>query len=330
MTGDSGGAVETLLMTLAVIAASLSAGCLVRRVVGESGEPALAALRRRMQLVALFGCMPLSAMLSLWGLPAPDVRLLALPALGVASWAAGGLFALLAARLLRLDRRQTGSMFCCGTFTNIGALGGLVSVLYLGEGSIALVALYRLCEDFYYFGVGLPVARRYGAEAATPETGRRKGRVLAGGPVLAGVLAALALGVLLNWQGVPRPAWCGPLASGTMLLATVLFLTAVGMSLRLSRVGLYTRQWMSVAAIKFCCTPAVVCSLGWWAGLGAVDGGLPLKTVLIVSCMPVAMNALVPPSLYHLDLDMANTCWLCTTAALIVILPLLLLALPCI
>jgi predicted permease len=40
--------------------------------------------------------------------------------------------------------------------------------------------------------------------------------------------------------------------------------------------------------------------------------------------MPVAFNALIPPSIYNLDLDLANSCWFFTTASLVVVLPLLL------
>jgi predicted permease len=39
--------------------------------------------------------------------------------------------------------------------------------------------------------------------------------------------------------------------------------------------------------------------------------------------MPVAFSALVPASIYDLNLDLANSCWLVTTLSLIVILPLL-------
>ncbi len=44
--------------------------------------------------------------------------------------------------------------------------------------------------------------------------------------------------------------------------------------------------------------------------------------------MPVAMTALVPPSLFNLDLDLANACWVFSTAGLIVVLPALLIILP--
>ena len=79
-----------------------------------------------------------------------------------------------------------------------------------------------------------------------------------------------------------------------------------------------------MAAIKFVGVPLVVAGLAWTIGYGAIDGGLPLKTVLIVSAMPVAMNALMPPSLYGLDLDLAKACWIFSTAALVVVLPALL------
>ena len=59
-----------------------------------------------------------------------------------------------------------------------------------------------------------------------------------------------------------------------------------------------------------------------------MDGGLPLKVVTILSAMPVAMNALIPPSLFRLDLDLANACWVFTTMELVVILPVLVIILP--
>lgn len=314
---------EAMLLTFAVIVGSLVIGYALQRYTLPRATvwAALQAVRQRMQLVALFGCIPCAALLSLWGLPQPDARLLGLPLLGVANWMLGGAFALWAARLLRLDRAQTGSLFCCGTFTNIGALGGLVCVLALGERTIALVALYRLCEDLYYFGVGLPVARRFGV--ASRGGGKPLYAVLTE-PVFLWVLTALGTGFALRWAEIPRPAWCGTLASGLVLLATMLFLTGIGMSLRLSRLSCYTKECLAVACIKFILAPCCITGLAFALGLGAVEGGLPLRVVLVLSAMPVAMNALVPPSLYGLDVDLANTCWIATTGALLLVLPVLL------
>jgi hypothetical protein len=45
---------------------------------------------------------------------------------------------------------------------------------------------------------------------------------------------------------------------------------------------------------------------------------------MILSSMPVAFNALIPPSIYDLDLDLANSCLLITMALLVIVLPVLL------
>lgn len=316
-----------LLLTLGIIFASLVAGYLFQRRADAGkvrlSEERMAALRQRMQRIALFGFIPLSAMLSLWGLPSPDTRLLALPLLGLCAWVWGGLLSLLFAKWLRLDRAQTGALYCCCTFTNIGAVGALVAVVFYGEGAIALVALYRLCEELFYFSVSFPISRWYGMG-----DGPLSFRNLRFDPILRVVVCALLLGIGLNLLGLPRPEAFGHLAAAFMIAATVLFLVAIGMSLRPSRLGRYTRQWLCVAAVKFVGVPVLVTGIAFAIGYGEIDGGLPLRVVAILSSMPVAMTALVPPSLFNLDLDLANACWIFTTAALVVVLPVLLFILP--
>ncbi len=78
------------------------------------------------------------------------------------------------------------------------------------------------------------------------------------------------------------------------------------------------------ALIKFAIVPLCAITAAWFIGYGQIDHGLPLKVVTIFACMPVAFNALIPPSIYDLDLDLANACWFFTTSALIVVLPVLL------
>ena len=70
-------------------------------------------------------------------------------------------------------------------------------------------------------------------------------------------------------------------------------------------------------------TAVLLSTIAIFLGYGAIEGGLPLKVVIILSSMPVAFSALIPVSIYDLNLDLANSCWLVTTLSLIVILPLL-------
>ena len=321
---------DRLLLTLAIIFVSLIAGYLFQQWVRSGRSPlneeSMRALRLRIQKGAMFGLIPLSAMLSLWGLPSPDARLLALPVLGIGAWVCGGVMALMLSRLLKLDRRQTGSMFCCGSFTNIGAVGSLVSVMLFGEQTISIAALYRLCEEIYYFGVAMPVARWHGQEeGGKAHFSLRDFRLE---PVLKVILCALGLGITLNLTGVPRPDLFGTLSSGAMILGTVCFLLSIGMSLRLSRMACYVKQSAAISLIKFVGCPLVIVALAMLCGLGDIDNGLPLKVVAILAAMPVAMNALIPPSLFDLDLDLANACWVFTTLELVVVLPILVIVLP--
>ena len=320
---------ERLLLTLGIIFVSLVAGYTCRHA-AEAGKlpwnaAALEQSRRKMQTLAVFVLIPISAMLSLWGLPKPDPRLIALPVLGLMAWILGGAIALVAARKLGLDRPQTGSLYCCGTFTNIGAVGGLTSLLFLGENSIALVALYRLCEELYYYSVSFPIARWYSPLNTETKLSFRAFRL---DPILCVIVCALGAGFVLNITGVPRPEFCGPLASGAMIAATTLFLFAIGLSLRLSRLSCYLAPSLAVCAIKFVAVPLVIISIAALMGFGSMEGGLPLRVVAILAAMPVAMTALVPPTLFHLDVDLANACWIFSTLGLVAVLPLLMLFLP--
>ncbi len=76
-----------------------------------------------------------------------------------------------------------------------------------------------------------------------------------------------------------------------------------------------------VSLIKFIFVPGSVYLLGSILGLGSVDGGLPLKVSVILASMPVAFTAMGPPTLYDLDVDLANTAWFVTTGLLVLVVP---------
>ena len=111
---------------------------------------------------------------------------------------------------------------------------------------------------------------------------------------------------------------------GVLALGAFMLLVSIGLALRFRRVGDYVKEGASVAAIKFAMVPIATSTVAWSLGFGAIDGGLPLKVVMILSSMPVAFNALIPPSIYDLDLDLANSCLLITMALLVIVLPVLL------
>lgn len=320
---------ERLLLTVAIIFFSLALGVAVKRA-SETNKlrvspDALAKTRRLLQTVAIFVLLPAAAALSLWGLPHPKPGLFLLPLFGLFSYVWGGYLATKVAKFLKMNRGQTGAFYCCGAFTNIGAVGGLVCLMFLGEDSIALVALYRLTEEAYYFSVAFPIAKHYGPDNTGTKLCFASFKPNA---TLTGIVVALLCGLGLNIAGAPRPEVLGSVASASMLLATFFFLFSIGLTLRITRAWNYKRFSLWMCAIKFIGAPALIVALAWLLGFGDFENGLPLKVVAILSSMPVAMTALVPPSLFRLDVDLANACWIFTTAALPIVLSALIIVLP--
>ena len=287
----------------------------------------IAEIRKLLQKVALLGLNPIAILGAVWIVRIKDPGLIAMPFIGFFALLTGGLLALEAARILKLEPKKTGAIFGCGSFTNIGSIGALICFVFLGEAGFALVPIYKLFEDVSYYAIGFPIARYYSGVREKNGNAAARLKGLLRDPFILVSVSSLLFGALLNLSGLERPAFYGLANSAIVPLATVLLLTSIGMALRFSRVGNYLRECVSVSLIKFILVPGIIFILARTIGFGKMEDALPLKVVIILSSMPVAFNALIPPSIYDLDLDLANSCWFVTTALLILVLPILLLVL---
>ncbi|MGI6783410.1 MAG: AEC family transporter [Aminivibrio sp.] len=309
---------KPILSSFALIAAGLLAGYGVQlfAAMGVFGpEPPIARLRSFLQRLVLLGLSPVTFIGALWIVEIREPKIAWLAAIGAFCHVFGGAAAALLAPLLRLDRPKAGAFFCCGFFTNVGAIGGLVVFLFLGEEGYAFVPVFKLLEELVYYGAGFPAARLYG-DAGGKEERSLPARLLRD-PFFLVALAGLVVGSALNLSGVPRPAVFSSLNSLLIPLNTVILLSSIGMAMRFGRTGRYLGEGVAIMGLKFLLVPAVCTALARTAGLE----GLPLKAVLILSSMPVAFNSLIPPSLYGLDLDLANSCFLISVLGLVLLLP---------
>ena len=315
-----------LIFTLGVIITGLATGYVIQQLHnrGRITLPVeIARLRKILQMTGLLGVLSVSFFLAVWIIRIPDPRLMAIPFIGLTALVLGGILAVAASRLMGHARRQTGAMFGCGSFTNIGAIGALVCIVFLGEAAFALVALYKLFEETYYYAVAFPITRGFGPlPGGGAGLGARLKRLFSD-PFVRTILGAIILGGTLNLAGVPRPGFFSTVNSIIVPLGSFMLLVAIGLGMRLSSLRAYLKEGLAMAAIKFLLIPTVVVSAGLLLGFGHIGGGLPLKVVLVCSSMPVAFNALIPPSIYDLDLDLANACWLVTNLGLVVTLPVL-------
>jgi hypothetical protein len=319
--------VSKFAYSFGIILTGLSLGYVIQMLVGRGMirlPIPIDRLRKLLQRIALLFVNPVAIVGAIWIVNIESVRLAALPFNGLFAILAGGVLALGAARLLHLEPKKTGAIYGCGSFTNIGSIGALVCFVFLGEKGFALVPIYKLFEELSYYSIGFPIAKYYGSSENTEKMSERvKG--LARDPFILVALSSIVLGGLLNVARIQRPEFLRTVVSAFVPLGTVMLLTSIGLALKFRRVRDYLKECISVSLIKFVLVPVSTVSLACLIGFGSIDEGLPLKVVIILFSMPVAFTALIPPSIYDLDLDLANSCWFFTTALLIAVLPLLLL-----
>jgi len=279
-------------------------------------------LRKLLQKGAFLFVNPVAIVGAVWIVDLKNAALIALPFIGLFTYLIGGALAIGASRLLNLEGKKAGALFGCGFFTNIGAIGTLVCYIFLGEAGFALVAIFKLFQEVAYYGIGFPIAKYFGSSRHdVPARGLLKHLVR--DPYLVMAVSAITIGGLLNLSDVQRPEFYKTIISVFVPLLTLLLLISIGMAMRFHKIGAYLRECVSISLIKFILVPVLVSLPAYFLGYGNIQNGLPLKVVLILSSMPVAFNALIPPSIYNLDLDLANSCWFFTTAMLLVVLPVL-------
>ena len=315
-----------LLFTLGIIAFGLFLGYTLKQVFerGIVRPPLpLSDLRKVLQKLALWGIMPIAFCGAIWIIKVDDLRVAAMPALGVTALLLGGAAALVVAGMMNLSRRQTGSFFVCGSFTNLGSMGGLVVFVFLGEAGFALVPLYKLLEEMVYYTIGFPVAKYFSAEGGDRVSAVKRLKTVLVDPFFLVALVSIGTGGVLNLSGVPRPEFYKTVNAVFIPFGTVVLLTSVGLAMRFSSIREYLKESLAVAGIKFLLVPIAVTGMAWALGYSRIDNGLPLKVVMVLSAMPVAFNSLVPPSLYDLNVDLANACWMLSTLALIIVVPML-------
>lgn len=284
----------------------------------------LDAVRKLLQKIALLFFMPVTVLGAIWIVNIKTISIAALPFIGFSAITMGGVLAWGAARVLKLEPRKAGALIPCGAFTNIGSIGALVCFIFLGENGFALVPIYKIFEELSYYAIGFPVAKYYSRVNQKTERTIDRLKNLAKDPFILVALASIAIGALLNLSGIPRPEYFKVVNSVFIPVGTTLLLVSIGLAMKFRSVRNYLRECLVISVIKFSIVPVCMTSVAYFIGYGAIDNGLPLKVVMILAAMPVAFNALIPPSIFDLDLDLANSCWFFTTSLLIFVLPILL------
>ena len=318
---------DKLIFTLVLVVLGVCCGYLFQQLavrdliqVGSDLTP----LKKRIQKIVFLGLNPVAIVGATWVARLEDINLIALPFLCITALAFGGVIAYGLSRLFRMNRKQTGAYVGCGTFTNIGALGALFCYMFLGEPGFALVPIYKLLEEFTYFAYVFPLAKSFSIDRTEKESLLHKLKVVFTDPLVDISIASIALGLVLNMSGLHRPEFFADLNAFLIPAIVFLLLFTIGLGMRFSSVGKDLAPALAITAMKFTVVPVVITGLGYLVGLHEIDNGLPLKVVYILSAGPVGFISVIPPTLYDLDADLANTCWLICNGLLIIQVPIIL------
>lgn len=315
---------QRLLFTLALIISGLVSGYVLQQVIRrkvDEHDLLLPRLRKFLQRFSILGLMPISFIGAFWIIPFGDLRIVLLPVIASSVALIGGALGLGTAVLLKKSGSQKGVLFTCGMFSNIGSLGGLTSFVFFGEEGFALLALYKIFEELLYYGIGFPVARYFRMEGQDSGAANNRLLQLLKDPFFLVASGSFLTGMGLNFSGIARPPAYEILISLFVPIGVFLILVSIGLGMRFSSVGSYLVEGSAIFTIKFIILPLIAGIASWLLGLHETQNGLPMKIVLIGASMPVAFNALVVASIYDLDLELANSCWLITTGSMLFVLP---------
>jgi len=233
--------------------------------------------------------IPISSIGAIWIIKVEDVRIALLPFLGIFALLVGGVLGFIAAKLLKLNRKESGSMFTCGSFTNITSIGGVICYLFLGEKGYALFSLYKLFELVTYFAIGFPIAKLFSSYVTIKENIISCLKTVFRDIFVVVALVSIAIETFLNLSGIERPEFYKIINAIFIPVGTVILLISIGLGMKFGKVRNYINECLAISVIKFIFIPLIVSATAFLLGYGKIEDGLPLKVVIILSSMPVLL-----------------------------------------
>jgi len=206
-------------------------------------------------------------------------------------------------------------------FSNNGyTLGNFLCLLFFGDRGLYLGSWFIALFLPVYYLVGFPIA---GILSGKKKVGVKSALIaLTRDPVSVVPISSIALGILLNLSGLPRPAVVNTIASHYVTYFLVAGSSiAIGMGLNFTKSLQYIKHALSIALVKFMYTPLVGISLLFTLGYFKMETILPTRVVLLQTLMPSAIMAVILSKLFSLNNDLANAAWILTNLLVIPLIP---------
>ena len=306
------------IFSLAIIVGALAAGQLFHLGIRGQGarEKTDGVMSKIRNAVVLF-VTPVISLGAFWVVDFSNLALVSVPFIGAATLGIGAVLGIAASKILKHNKLQTGSFFCCGSAANAGTVGGLLCFAFFGEVGYSFMVMYCLLFTPVLYFVSFPGAAYYSGKHAS------KGiiKTLLGDKLVIIFIATVIVGFALNLLGVERPAFYSTINEYLIPISSFFLVMSLGYTMRFSKIKHYPKEIVIMNVIKYILTPAFVIAVALVFGLQNYGDGTLFKSLIILSAMPVGFNALLPINIYGLDIDLGNSCWIVSTLLLVIVVP---------
>lgn len=262
---------------------------------------------------------PVVSFLSFWVMPLTS-DLLWLPLIGVFMGVIPGAMAYYIARNKYGSDLERGSYVMAACLSNLGTIGGLCVFLLYGEQGYGYQQIILLFQYVLMFTFCYPLAQFFYQRA---HGGNKVSKISVFSILFSKnqiAVLGILLGGLLQIYGVERPQQLDGVAQIFIHLGAWTGLLPVGYSMDFAKIKLYYKELMDLALIKFVAAPMVIYLL---SHLFITNKDM-LNTLLILSCTPVAVNAVVVARIYKLNVNLGVAAFIVTTVLfLFVVYPVL-------
>lgn len=210
-----------------------------------------------------------------------------------------------------------GSYVMSAMLSNLGTLGGVCAFILYGEegfaytqivGSAQLILLVILCFPLaqYYH------EKHFAANSVAHSTNWRQKLFSINQISFLGIIA----GLLLNVNGVPRPAFFSDFFQALVHFGAWAALLPVGFLINFSHAKYYYSRVWDLSILRFIIVPAVI----YFVSRFFFRYPTLLNTLFICAMAPTAINAVITAKLYRLNVNLAIASFIMTTAIFLLVL----------
>ncbi len=313
---------KKLALSLGIILFGIIAGQIVKHVSKNKSVEQVAKTSStldKIRLTAFLIFNPVVMVNAYWIIDFSTISMLVLPFICLTLLFCGGMIGLLVSKIRKHSDQERAAMFGCCSFSNLGTIGGLLVLIFLGEEAYTIAALYFLFENFYNYLFAYPMIKTLGEGKSE---GKRNLLGIFKDPAIIIYVSAIFVGLALNFAGIKRPDFMTSYNNLMVPLTSFMLTFAISYKMEFQKIKSSMVEGFICIGIKYVFCPILAVSVAYAFGLQNIADGLVIKTLIIMSMTPCGFNSILTPTIYKADKDVANSVWIMNMVALVVVISL--------